>query len=208
MKNSNSNYQQIDYNSIVEEERFAYINSSNDKIIEYVGRSNNLLEKFVLLRRYTGPQSNVSEKIIKTDLQIDNPINNTSGDGHKNGNNFEIKASIHAKDCALNIRQIRPHHTIDFYIVIHLDIFSETEATVTTYKIPSNDLYNVIPQFGGYTHGTVKNNGKITIDSIYDDKHSFEYSITYSPMKKTKGKNKEIKEFLEQYITLYDPKNF
>lgn len=208
MKNSNNTYQLIDYNSIVEEERYAYNNFSNHKIIEHISQSNNLLEKFVYLRRYTGPQSNISEKIIKNDLQINNPINNTSGDGHKNGNNFEIKVSIHSKDCALNIRQIRPHHTIDFYIVIHLDIFSLTEATVTTYKIPATDLYNVIPKFGGYTHGTVKEKGKITIDSIYDDKHSFEYSITYSPMKNNKGKNKEIKEFLEQYITLYDPKNF
>ena len=46
---------------------------------------------------FCGPNSIVSEKFIKNNLQIGPPLNEISTDGYKNGINYEIKTSIHSK---------------------------------------------------------------------------------------------------------------
>ena len=59
-----------------------------------------LVEKFILLRRAVNPQSTVPEAMIMSDLKIGRPLNETSGDGHKNGKNYEINASNNANDAS------------------------------------------------------------------------------------------------------------
>ncbi len=74
--------------------------------------SKSLWEKCILLRKFTTPQSTEAEKIIRHDLKIDKPENNISGDGIKNGVKYEIKVSLHDKECNVNLRQIRPYHSV------------------------------------------------------------------------------------------------
>ena len=58
------------------------------QIEQRIQSSSTLCEKCILAREYINPQSTLMEKIIKSDLQINNPLNETSGDGEKNGKNF------------------------------------------------------------------------------------------------------------------------
>lgn len=74
-------------------------------------------------RQYLTPQSTNLETICKKDLGIGNALNSTSGDGHKNGINYEIKISIHANKSKINFVQIRPDHDINYYILIAYNMY-------------------------------------------------------------------------------------
>ena len=87
------------------------------KAIKKAEESKDLWEKCVLLRKFTSPQSTEAEKLIKLDLDLKDALDNISGDGIKKGVKYEIKTSLHDVKCKVNIRQIRPHHDIDFYIL-------------------------------------------------------------------------------------------
>jgi hypothetical protein len=167
-----------------------------------------LWEKCVLLRKFTTPQSTDAEKLVRHDLKIERPLNNTSGDGIKNGIKYEIKVSLHDKRCNVNIRQIRPHHTVDFYIIIAFNLFEGELGKSFIFKIPENEIYKLISNYGGYTHGTVEVNGIITLSSILDKTNKFEYSLSPDP-NATKGTKAYTlwEEFLK-YEVEYHENNF
>lgn len=48
--------------------------------------------------------------------------------------------------------------------------------------IPAIDLYNLIPKYGGYAHGTIVKNGHITIDNMYG--HGYEYTLRPNSIKR------------------------
>lgn len=74
-------------------------------------------KKQKLLRKSWVPHSIVPEKkIIKEDLQIGPPLDKISGDGHKNGINYEMKTLIYYKNKPFNFIQIRTDHSVNYYI--------------------------------------------------------------------------------------------
>ena len=73
-------------------------------ILEKIKNEKTLTGKCILTRQYLPPQSTDLETICKKDLDIDKALNSTSGDGHKNGINYEIKASIHANNSNINLK--------------------------------------------------------------------------------------------------------
>ncbi len=99
----------------------------------------------------------------------------------KNGVNYEIKVSIHDTKCKTNIRQIRPHHNVDFYIIMAFNVFGGDRGEAYVFKVPSEKIYDLVLEYGGYTHGTVKRNGVITAESIRDKSTDFEYSLSADP---------------------------
>lgn len=167
-----------------------------------------LWEKCVLLKVYTSPQSTKSEEIIKKDLKILKPLNNVSGDGHKNGVNYEIKVSIHDKKANVNIRQIRPHHNIDYYIIVSFNMDDGEYGTSYIFKIPSKTLYSWIPEYGGYTHGTVERNGEITENTVSDVNVDYEYSLTANPNGTKTSKQFKLWELIREYEVDYNESNF
>ena len=96
---------------------------NKEYLLEKIKKQKTLTGKCIMARKYLSPQSTDLEKICKIDLKIDDPINETSGDGHKNGNNYEIKRSIHAVESKLNYVQIRPDHNVDYYIFIAYNMY-------------------------------------------------------------------------------------
>lgn len=92
-------------------------------ILEKIKNEKTLTGKCILSRRYLTPQSTNLETICKKDLGIGNALNSTSGDGHKNGINYEIKLSIHANKSKINFVQIRPDHDINYYILIAYNMY-------------------------------------------------------------------------------------
>ena len=181
---------------------------TNDKkhILENIKNEKTLTGKCILARQYLTPQSTDLEIICKKDLDIGNPLNSTSGDGHKNGINYEIKASVHANKSKTNFVQIRPDHDIHFYIFIAYNMYeNDTIGKAHIFKIPSHIVYDFIVRFGGYAHGTCAKLGKITSDNIKG--RNCEYALRCDPNSK-KGKTFELWNQFMKYEVEYVHHNF
>ena len=140
------------------------------------------------------------------DLLINKPNNETSGDGCKNNINYEIKVSLHGKQSNLNFVQIRPDHKIDFYIFIGYNMYNNnTLGKGYIFKIPSDSLYELIIDYGGYAHGTFKKLGKISQDNLKD--RNCEYVLRCDPNAK-KGKKYDLWNELLKYEVEYKHSNF
>ena len=175
-------------------------------ILEKIKNEKTLTGKCILSRRYLSPQSIDLETICKKDLDIVNAVNSTSGDGHKNGINYEIKISIHAQKSNINFVQIRPDHDITYYILIAYNMYeNDTTGNAHIFKIPSHIVHDLIVRFGGYAHGTCAVLGKIT--SVNIKGRNCEYALRCNPNAK-KGKNFELWNELMKYEVEYDPDNF
>jgi len=177
-------------------------------ILEQIKSTTTLTGKCILARNYLTPQSTDLEAICKKDLDIGNALNSTSGDGHKNGVNYEIKASIHANKSKINFVQIRPDHDIHYYIFIAYNMYDDADTTTGNahiFKIPSQIVYDLIVRFGGYAHGTCAALGKITSDNIKS--RNCEYALRCDPNAK-KGKSFDIWNEFMKYKVEYNPDNF
>jgi len=177
-------------------------------ILKKINGEKTLTGKCIMAREYLSPQSTDFEKIIREDLKICKKIDETSGDGNKNGKNYEIKHSIHAKKSKLNFVQIRPDHNIDFYIFIGYNMYKCNTHIGKAYifKIPHDKINKLIVEYGGYAHGTVKIFGKITKDNIIG--RNCEYALRCDPNAVEKTKSFKLwKEFMK-YSVDYNPDNF
>ena len=175
-------------------------------ILQKVLSQNTLTGKCIMARSYLAPQSSDLENIYKNDLKIGKPLNNTSGDGHKNGINYEIKSSVHAKKSKLNFLQIRPDHNVDYYIFIAYNMYeNDNIGKAHIFKIPSNNLYDLIVNYGGYAHGTCDKLDNITIDNIKG--RNCEYALRCNPNAK-KGRNLKLWNEFIKYEVEYNADNF
>jgi hypothetical protein len=112
---------------------------------------------------------------------IKNKAEDCTGDCSKDGKNSEVKVSFggvtHSK---FNFVQIRPSHDCDIYILTAYNLsFNnvESEGELYVFKVPKEDIKKIIVSFGGYAHGTIKEHGKITIDSLNNEKNTKEYAL-------------------------------
>lgn len=103
------------------------------------------------------------------------------GDFSKSGKNTEVKVSLGGKTCKkFNFVQIRPSHECHNYILTayNLSIKNvENEGELYIFRIPKSGIKNVIELYGGYSHGTLKEYGKITKESLSDENVIREYSL-------------------------------
>ena len=91
------------------------------------------------------------------------------GDAYCERNNeyIEIKVSLGGKNgTKFNFVQLRPHHNIDCYLFLCYDHTVGEFGEYYYFKIPKKVINDLLPQYGGYAHGTIKEYGKITTDSI------------------------------------------
>jgi len=122
------------------------------------------------------------EKFIRTKFNyIKNKAENCTGDCSKDGKNSEVKVSLggatHAK---FNFVQIRPSHDCEIYILTAYNLSYdnvESEGELFIFKVPKDDIKKIIVSFGGYAHGTIKEHGKITIESLNDKESKKEYAL-------------------------------
>lgn len=124
----------------------------------------------------------ILEKYIRTKFNyIKNKAKDCSGDCSKNGKNSEVKVSIggltHTK---FNFVQIRPSHDCETYILTayHLSHANvNKEGTLYIFKVPKKQIKKMIISHGGYAHGTIKEHGTITIESLNDNSTVKEYAL-------------------------------
>lgn len=147
----------------------------------------NLLKQCILCKNYLSAQqwSGIMENRIKEIFDIKQKINSTSGDGIINKNNIEIKASLGDIKGTFNFVQLRPGHSIKYYIFLTYDAYESTLGKIYWFLISSIDLYKLLPLYGGYAHGTIEKNGRITLENISKE---CEYSLRPNPIKKDKSK--------------------
>lgn len=124
----------------------------------------------------------ILEKYIRTKFNyIKNKAKDCTGDCSKNGKNSEVKVSIggstHTK---FNFVQIRPSHDCETYILTAYHLSNENvnrEGTLYIFKVPKKQIKKIIVLYGGYAHGTIKEHGTITMDSLNDESIVKEYVL-------------------------------
>jgi len=100
------------------------------------------------------------------------------GDHIHNNKSIEYKFSIANSDGKINFVQLRPSHKIDYYILSYYDPKHTGPDVLEHFICESQALYSLIPEFGGYAHGTVKDNGKVTAENIVKNlKNGCEYAV-------------------------------
>jgi hypothetical protein len=122
------------------------------------------------------------ERFIRTKFNyIKNKAEDCNGDCSKDGKNSEVKVSLggstHTK---FNFVQIRPSHDCETYILTAYNLSSEnveSEGELYIFKVSKEDIKKIVVSFGGYAHGTIKEHGKITIESLNDEKSTKEYAL-------------------------------
>lgn len=122
------------------------------------------------------------EKFIRTKFNyVKNKAEDCTGDCFKDGKNSEVKVSLGgARHKKFNFVQIRPLHDCDTYILTayhlsHENIESEGELYI--FKVPKNDIKNIVISYGGYAHGTIKEHGIITTESLNDENKIKEFAL-------------------------------
>jgi hypothetical protein len=110
-----------------------------------------------------------------------NKAEECTGDCSKDGKNSEVKVSLGgATHTKFNFVQIRPSHDCDTYILTayHLSLENvAAEGELYVFQVPKSDMKTLVVTYGGYAHGTIKEHGKITMDSLDDEKSIKEYAI-------------------------------
>lgn len=122
------------------------------------------------------------ERFIRTKFNyIKNKAEDCTGDCSKDGKNSEVKVSLGgATHTKFNFVQIRPSHDCETYILTAYNLSSEnveSEGELYIFKVPKEDIKKIVVSFGGYAHGTIKEHGKITIESLNDEKSTKEYAL-------------------------------
>lgn len=112
---------------------------------------------------------------------IKNKSKDCIGDCSKDGKNSEVKVSLGGvTHTRFNFVQIRPSHDCDTYIFTAYHLSSENvenEGELYIFKIPKIELKKIVLSYGGYAHGTIKEHGVITLDSMNDETSIKEYAI-------------------------------
>jgi len=124
----------------------------------------------------------ILEKYIRTKFNyVKNKAKDCTGDCSKNGKNSEVKVSIggsnHKK---FNFVQIRPSHDCETYILTAYHLSEENvekEGTLYIFKVPKKHIKEIIVSHGGYAHGTIKEHGTITMESLNNDSIVKEYAL-------------------------------
>jgi hypothetical protein len=82
---------------------------------------------------------------------------------------------------------------------------------VYVFKVPADKLYELLPQYGGYAHGTCKINGIITKENIKkscDEGTNYEYALRPQPNGNKTGKPYKLWLKLLEYDVEYNKDNF
>ena len=122
------------------------------------------------------------ERFIRTKYNYTkNKAKDCTGDCSKDGKNSEVKVSLGgANHTRFNFVQIRPSHDCENYIFTAYHLSSEnveSEGELYIFNVPKSDIKKLIVTYGGYAHGTIKEHGTITMESLNVENSIKEYAI-------------------------------
>lgn len=186
-----------------------------DKVKEYdinyyknqISTQKNLREQVILTKYYrlsSQSWSPMFERELKKRLNIGPKINEISGDGQYNVSKetVEIKVSLGCGIHCLNFVQLRPDHNCNKYLLMGYNINEGDLGRVYIFEIPHDKIVDMILSYGNYAHGTIKKQGKITLENM--KKNMYEYALRVDLLKK---KGKKIWNELLNYETTSNYEN-
>jgi hypothetical protein len=92
------------------------------------------------------------------------------GDCAKNEDTVEIKVSLGgAAHTKFNYVQIRPSQAVTHYLLTAYHLVMEnvdTEGELYLFRVPKSDMKTLLIAHGGYAHGTKKEHGAITAETV------------------------------------------
>lgn len=142
----------------------------NTNFVALCHKENELVKKCLLCKSCLSPSQwgPLLEKHIKDVLKISKAKDSMSGDGcSRKKKNVEIKVSLGTSTLGqFNFVHLRPEHKLHFYVMLAYDVQYGKLGKVYWFLCPAKDVYKLIPEFGGYAHGTVARLGKITQASL------------------------------------------
>lgn len=152
------------YGNLVKELR------KNTNYVALCNEENDIIKKCLLCKSYLSPSQwgPLLEKYIKDTLKISKANDSMSGDGcTRKKKNVEIKVSLGTSTMGqFNFVHLRPEHKLHYYIMLAYDVHHGKFGKVYWFLCPAKEIYKLIPQYGGYAHGTVAKLGKITRESL------------------------------------------
>ena len=151
------------------------------------------LRKCILCKAYLSSNqwSVLLEQFIKQKFKMSRTQNNVSGDGITNRDfNVEIKVSLGADNGQVHFVQIRPDHKVDYYLMLVYNVHEGKLGSIHWLLCKSEELYALLPEYGGYAHGTIEKLGKITLDNIYG--RNCEYALRPNPVAKAGTKVRRL----------------
>lgn len=192
---------EIDYKELVQDMRNA--KTYFDMCIS----ERDLFKKCILCKKHLTPSqwSCVLEEHVKHVLNIGKRTDNISGDGCSRSlkYNIEIKVSLGDLRGNLHFVQLRPDHKIDFYVFLVYNLFEGELGKNYWFVCKPHELYKLLPEYGGYAHGTIKQLGKITVDNIFG--RNCEYALRPHPNGKKQTKGGQLWDmFLKRFHVSFD----
>lgn len=179
---------EIDYKELVRDMRNA------QKYFQMCVFETDLLKKCILCKKHLTPSqwSCVLEDYIKSTLNIGKRTDNRSGDGCSRSSNYNVEIKVSLGDLKGNLHfvQLRPDHKIDFYVFLVYNMFEGELGQIYWFLCKPHDLYKLLPEYGGYAHGTKDKLGKITKDNIFG--RNYEYALRPHPNAKNQTKGKQL----------------
>jgi hypothetical protein len=152
-----------------------------------------ILRKCILCKKFLSSNqwSVLLEGYIKDKFKIKKAEDGISGDGiSPSGLKIEIKVSLGGLDGSVNFVQIRPDHKIDYYLFLVYNLFEDEIGGIYWFLCPAIRLYKLIPEFGGYAHGTISKLGKISNENLYN--RNCEFALRPNPIKNKGCKSREL----------------
>lgn len=121
------------------------------------------------------------ERYIITNYQMTkNNASNNNGDANLNGIDYEIKVSFGGKDRnKFNYVQLRTNHKCSYILTAYYLCNDNVErfGELFVFKVDKTQMINLIYKYGAYAHGTKKQNGPITIESLNSTGNLLEYAL-------------------------------
>ncbi len=187
--NSNSNSQRLDEPEMTKNERvnklkehLAYATVKHETRIMQLSTLKDAHVYCVIYGVSAQQYGPLLERFIRIKFNyVKNSANECTGDCSKNGMNSEVKVSVggstHAK---FNFVQLRPAHDCDNYILTAYHLCNDNvddEGELYIFKISKDAIKKLIVSHGSYAHGTIKEHGIITNDSIDNNYVIKEYAL-------------------------------
>lgn len=142
----------------------------NTDYIALCRNENEIIKKCLLCKSFLSPSQwgPLLEKHIKDILKVSKAKDSMSGDGcSRKKKNVEIKVSLGTSTMGqFNFVHLRPEHNLHYYIMLAYDVYHGKHGKVYWFLCPAKEIYKLIPQYGGYAHGTVAKLGKITKSNL------------------------------------------
>jgi hypothetical protein len=127
---------------------------------------------YCAVNRLSGQQYGpLLERYIRTKFKYSKPkASECAGDCAKNGTNTEVKVSLGGKTFTeFNYVQLRPSHACDAYLLTAYHLSEDTLASrgeLYIFRVPKAEILEIIVSYGGYAHGTMREHGPITRESV------------------------------------------